>query len=224
MQMDTLQQRRETLQTALSDAQTGQRRLLQQKTALESKIETLAAQLGQSGDVDLAEETAQLQQIRARQMKLDADWKQISRRLDRNRTALAGVQTQSAALAGQEEQLSWLRALSNTANGTLPGKEKIMLETYVQTAFFDRILERANTRLMVMTGGQYELKRRAAAENYRSQSGLEMDVIDHYKKQLYLILCNIYYIPYSIRKGDSIVYAVLESLQSFPVPGPGPFR
>lgn len=180
MQMDTLQQRRETLQTALSDAQTGQRRLLQQKTALESKIETLAAQLGQSGDVDLAEETAQLQQIRARQMKLDADWKQISRRLDRNRTALAGVQTQSAALAGQEEQLSWLRALSNTANGTLPGKEKIMLETYIQMTWFDRILERANQRFSVMTGGQYQLRRRREAENNRSQSGLELDVVDHY--------------------------------------------
>ena len=31
-----------------------------------------------------------------------------------------------------------------------------------------------------MTDGQYELKRRAKAENNRSQSGLELDVIDHY--------------------------------------------
>ena len=55
-----------------------------------------------------------------------------------------------------------------------------MLETYVQTTYFDRIIERANTRLMVMTGAQYELKRRKEAENNRSQSGLELDVIDHY--------------------------------------------
>jgi exonuclease SbcC len=74
----------------------------------------------------------------------------------------------------------WVRALSNTANGTVAGKEKIMLETYVQMTFFDRILERANTRLMVMTGGQYELKRRPEAENNRAQSGLELNVIDHY--------------------------------------------
>jgi exonuclease SbcC len=33
---------------------------------------------------------------------------------------------------------------------------------------------------MVMSGGQYELKRRAQAEDNRSQSGLELDVIDHY--------------------------------------------
>ena len=73
-----------------------------------------------------------------------------------------------------------MRALSNTANGNLPGKEKIALETYVQMTFFDRILRRANLRLLVMSGGQYELKRRRTAENNRSQSGLELDVVDHY--------------------------------------------
>ncbi|MGI5979431.1 MAG: SbcC/MukB-like Walker B domain-containing protein, partial [Oscillospiraceae bacterium] len=49
-----------------------------------------------------------------------------------------------------------------------------------QMRYFDRVLARANTRLMVMSGGQFELKRRMAAENNRSQSGLELDVIDHY--------------------------------------------
>jgi excinuclease ABC subunit A len=33
---------------------------------------------------------------------------------------------------------------------------------------------------MVMSGGQYELIRRQEASNYRSQSGLELDVKDHY--------------------------------------------
>ena len=47
-------------------------------------------------------------------------------------------------------------------------------------SFFDRIIDRANTRLMRMSGGQYELKRRVEAENNRSQSGLELNVIDHY--------------------------------------------
>ena len=55
-----------------------------------------------------------------------------------------------------------------------------MLETYVQSACFDRVLRRSNLRLMVMSGGQYELKRRRTADNQRSQSGLELDVIDHY--------------------------------------------
>ena len=52
--------------------------------------------------------------------------------------------------------------------------------TYIQMTYFDRIIARANTRLMVMSGGQYELKRRREAENNQSHSGLELDVIDHY--------------------------------------------
>jgi exonuclease SbcC len=72
-----------------------------------------------------------------------------------------------------------MRALSDTANGTLSGKDKIMLETYIQTTYFDRILQRANLRLLKMSGGQYDLKRRRKAESMRGQSGLELDIIDH---------------------------------------------
>ena len=56
------------------------------------------------------------------------------------------------------------------ANGTLTGKEKIALETYVQTAFFERILGRANQRFLFMSAGQYELARRTEAENNRSRA------------------------------------------------------
>ena len=58
---------------------------------------------------------------------------------------------------------------------------EIMLETYVQMTWFDRILARANLRLMAMTSGRYELLRRQGAENQRSRSGLELNVLDHYE-------------------------------------------
>ena len=78
-----------------------------------------------------------------------------------------------------ESRYAWMKALSDTANGNITGKDKIMLETYIQTTYFDRILERANVRLRKMSGGQYDLKRRAEADNKKSQSGLELDIIDH---------------------------------------------
>lgn len=55
-----------------------------------------------------------------------------------------------------------------------------MLETYIQMTYFDRILQRANTRFMVMSDGQYELKRKETAESLRTNSGLDLNVIDHY--------------------------------------------
>ncbi|WP_432626515.1 AAA family ATPase [Brotaphodocola sp.] len=97
-----------------------------------------------------------------------------------NEEILARVKIRQAELENAEQKYMWMRALSDTANGTLSGKEKIELETYVQMAYFDRILRRANLRLMTMSSGQYELKRRSDSENRKEKSGLELDVIDHY--------------------------------------------
>ena len=47
-------------------------------------------------------------------------------------------------------------------------------------SFFDRIIMRANTRFMRLTDGQYELKRSDSKDNYKNQTGLELDIIDHY--------------------------------------------
>ena len=38
---------------------------------------------------------------------------------------------------------------------------------------------RANIRLQKMSGGQYDLKRRDTVDGYKSQSGLELDIVDH---------------------------------------------
>lgn len=106
--------------------------------------------------------------------------KETAVRLNTNKTVRESFLKQSEALEAAEERYGWLRALNDTANGNLPGKEKIMLETYIQMTYFDRILDRANVRLMVMSDGQYELKRRTDPTDVRSQSGLELNVIDHY--------------------------------------------
>lgn len=39
---------------------------------------------------------------------------------------------------------------------------------------------RANTRFMLLTNGQFELKRSESKDNYKNQTGLELDIIDHY--------------------------------------------
>lgn len=106
--------------------------------------------------------------------------KSLAIRLTTNKTALDNIYAKQKELSAVEEQLTWMDALSNTANGKIGQKDKVMLETYIQMTYFDRVINRANTRFMVMSGGQYELKRREAAENQRSQSGLDLDVIDHY--------------------------------------------
>ncbi len=46
--------------------------------------------------------------------------------------------------------------------------------------YFDRIIRRANARLMIMTDGQYDLVRRTDELSRMGKTGLDLDVIDHY--------------------------------------------
>lgn len=70
--------------------------------------------------------------------------------------------------------------LSKTANGELAGKQKLAFEQYVQAAYFHQIITEANKRLHLMTDGRFELLRREEAMDFRSQTGLELNVLDNY--------------------------------------------
>lgn len=70
--------------------------------------------------------------------------------------------------------------LSKTANGELNQKDKIAFEQFVQGFYFDRILAAANLRFGEMTNGRYHLRRAEVAANKRSQSGLELEVMDYF--------------------------------------------
>ena len=96
-----------------------------------------------------------------------------------NKGIIDNVKTTIDALSALEEEYRMKKNLSETANGQLSGKERISLETYVQSAYFERIIQRANTRLMVMSNGQYELRRRTTYSG-AAQSGLELNALDHY--------------------------------------------
>ncbi|KAF5073010.1 putative exonuclease SbcCD, C subunit [anaerobic digester metagenome] len=79
-----------------------------------------------------------------------------------------------------EKQYLPILELSKTANGELSGKDKITFESFVQGFYFDRVLRAANLRLAEMTEGRYRLLRAENASDKRSQSGLEMEVMDYY--------------------------------------------
>lgn len=148
--------------------------------ALKSAKEEILKRLGKDTDVDLEKERENRALFEEKQKELDINSKTVHSRITSNKFSLENITKRLSEIKAVEERWTWMKELSNTANGNLSGKEKIMLETYIQMTYFDRIINRANTRFMVMSGGQYELKRRKEAENNRSQSGLELNVIDHY--------------------------------------------
>lgn len=181
--LDKLEADRSTLRTGMDTAQRKLKQAEQTVAAAEAAVEALTAQQT-AAQKELparsAEElTAQQTELTAARETLRSREKQLSAQLLPNRKTAAQYRAAAEARQTLESRWQWVSALAATAGGTLTSKQKIRLEAYIQMNYLDRILRYANTRLMQMTAGQYELER-IGAENQRSQSGLDLGVIDHY--------------------------------------------
>ena len=147
---------------------------------IKSAIEETKKLLQDKEPCDIENEKQQLSELTTHKNNMAKKLQSVFVRLSTNILMQKRIQEMSEEVSKIEKQWTMVKALSNTANGNISGKAKIMLETYIQMNYFDRIIARANTRLMIMSDGQYELKRRIESDNKRSQSGLDLDVIDHH--------------------------------------------
>ena len=176
-EISVLETRADALEQALTDAQTKEKSSLNTLTATRAAIRQLREQLKTGVDADLDKLSAKLHIQRGQ--KLDEQRQSVHTRLAVNGRAHDKIIKQRDALDALEQKFTWMDVLARTAAGTLSGKAKIDLETYVQTTYFDHILSRANLRLQKMSSGQYDLKRRRNADNKQSRSGLDLDIVDH---------------------------------------------
>lgn len=152
---------------------------------LKNRISDLQKQISHTDkqktpDIDIPMYEKQLEDMKKERLKLREKKNIVDIRIANNEKIYKSIERVNEKSEKSEKHYSWLRTLSDTVNGSLSGKSRIKLETYVQMSFFDRIIMRANTRFMRLTDGQYELKRSDSKDNYKNQTGLELDIIDHY--------------------------------------------
>ena len=179
-EIERLEAGKKAMEKALKDAETAFRAQEQEMDGLEGQIRQLKALLQNAVPADAEKLTERQKKLQAQKDSCTEMQKRLHARITANEETLRNLAVHTETLSELERRWSWVRSLSNTANGSLAGKEKLMLETYIQTTYFDRIIRRANLRFLAMSGGQYELKRSREAGNNKSQSGLELNVIDHY--------------------------------------------
>ena len=167
------------LQKEREKAEQNFQRRREELTALQAAVQALEAQQ--------SEEPLEAEEILERKRQWTEEKVRLSgKRAERyaagkkNRDIYEAVCDRQQMMIAVEQEYVWVKALSDTANGTLTGKRKIELETFIQMTYFDRILRRANLRLMTMSSGQYELKRQEDGDGKREKAGLELNVIDHY--------------------------------------------
>lgn len=148
--------------------------------SLMGKKETIEADLKTFEIIDDKGLNERLQQLNEEKEDLEHAGKRIYACQTNNNQVLKNIEIKSKDLFDLDETWKWINAISDTANGKIDGKEKIMLETYVQMRYFDRIIKRANVHFMKMSDGQYDLIRKKDFKNRKIQTGFELDVIDHY--------------------------------------------
>ncbi len=131
-------------------------------------------------EIDLASLNEKSLKLNEYKKDIDKTAKSLYSRIESNKLLVDNISVKRDILKEYDDKYVWLKALSETANGDISGKEKITLETFVQMTYFDSIIRKANIRLLTMSDGQYELVRRSDAETLKKNEGLALDVIDHF--------------------------------------------
>lgn len=95
-----------------------------------------------------------------------------------HRAVLARASELLGGLGATQNAWRRLERLGDLAVGASGEGGKLSFDRYVMGTIFREILEMANRRLDVMSGGRYELIHRSGADRKNAKAGLEIDVLD----------------------------------------------
>lgn len=148
-------------------------------------LDNYKQQLAGSSRQELLQQKQQLERAKAACTTTD---RRLFKAIETNKNIHSSVSCDMKLLAQYEAGYQELDDLNRTFNGNLTGKKHVNLETYIQMHYFDKILRRANTRLLRMSRGQYELEREGlhgdGGKKGNSKTGLDLVVKDYYSGKL----------------------------------------
>lgn len=115
--------------------------------------------------------------LKEQKKDLDQNRREHFSRLQGNRRILKVLEQYKNEYENGQEEYAIIRDLSQTAGGTLSGNKKIDFESYVQRRYFQKVVQRANIRLMQMTSGQLLLQCQDFDRlSGRGKTGLDLDI------------------------------------------------
>lgn len=150
----------------------------------EETIRRLSEETTNQSPVDPEKLALQQEKLKQEKSVLDDQISQTSQRFYGNQRTLQNLEETLRQKEKLEHRYLMLSSLSKTANGELPERQKLAFEQYVQAAYFQEVIQQANQRMSRMTNGRFELLRKEVPDDNRSQSGLELDVMDYYTGKL----------------------------------------
>ena len=151
------------------------------ESALSYKRELLERQRQSLEGKEPVDLTALQQELDAQKQALAAcsdAWGRQENLLANHRQVLSGAETAKDALSRSENGWRRLDRLASLAMGASSEDGKLSFDRYVMGAVFREVLEMANRRMDIMSGGRYQLIHRSAADRKNAKAGLEIQVLD----------------------------------------------
>lgn len=131
-------------------------------------------------EIEAAEKLAAMQlEAEKEAAAFNEKWVNLTTELAKNHDIYEYCKDKTEELEKAAHLSSVWEKLSKTVNGVHANTSRKSLEVFVQQSHLEKILARAHDKLMLMTDGQYEFKRRPEEDQKNKTSGLGIDVIDH---------------------------------------------
>ncbi|MCR5090049.1 MAG: SMC family ATPase [Oscillospiraceae bacterium] len=141
-------------------------------------VERLTVKLKNQTYTDLEALSLERDEVNGRlQQTLDA-FTAAENYLENHRTVLWKAEQLIKALNNSEKAWRRIDRLGNLAIGTSGEGGKLSFDRYVMGAVFREILEMANRRMDIMSGGRYQLVHKVEADRRSAKAGLDISVLD----------------------------------------------
>lgn len=176
----SLKDTNEKLSKAIEDSEKSYKEISDRKVSLLGEISTIEKQIEALPDYERSALEEEKREVDAKRDEEDNRRSSYKAQLDLISASIASYEENETIAFARREKWNSLYELSSVANGTLSGVDRITLETYVQTRYLDRILRRANRKLLSMSNSQYEMERSSNARNKAQKMGLDIDIMDHH--------------------------------------------
>lgn len=150
------------------------------------KRTVLTAQISDYEDKTKGKQWTELSELKKEKVRITSELdtavskeRQLEMMLQNNTEVLSNLKKQYINLEKIRRESAVIQDLYQTVSGQKAGLYgKLTFEAYVQQYYFKEVIAAANKRMTMLTDGQFLLRCKPQAKNMRSQSGLDLDVMD----------------------------------------------
>lgn len=149
------------------------------RNTAKERIQMLAARTAGKEHEDLELLQTEMRELRERITQASGRCLAQGSLIENHRRVLEKARETKRALAETEAAWRRLDRLASLAVGSNSDSGKLSFDRYVMGAVFREILEMANRRMDLMSGGRYELVHKSGADRRNAKAGLEVEVLDN---------------------------------------------